>query len=187
MYIKIKLTKQTSAEVTTTYLVRYPVDLKGLENAIENCYLELATQYQPVRADNFIALGANQFPSIAPDTQLSISLIQEKKDKKCKSYDAQLVCCKAINVGKDFNNGNTSIVSNQWRQVFDLDDEQHISVPDGTLYVATDKKGKCVIATKKDAPETYIAYSMLFSFVLEERTYYFMLDPVVRVTSSGNG
>jgi hypothetical protein len=192
MYINIKLKEKTSSGSTIRF-VNFPVDVGALKAATLSAYLESGTQYDPIRSDNYISLGNNQFPSISPNTTLIVSL-STKEIESCKEDEkrnmpenGRLVCCMVKNVGKAFNNNLMEIVSNSWGNIFEMDSGNLISAPDGTLYISTDKKGECKIQTKNKASDSYLSYSILFSFIFEDRNYYFILDPVIRITSSGNG
>lgn len=185
MYIEIKA-KGNVATVQEFTPIHFPIDLKDLETTVEECYVNLATQYQPIRIDNFVSLGEHKFPTISPSTTLCVKLVMEDGENEGKSIAAKLVCCKVKNVGKTFNNGYTEILENQWDQIFDTDCKRLITTPDGFLYVIPDEEGTCIISTLEKPGDAYIAYSILFSFVLKERTYYFVLDPVVRVSSGHN-
>lgn len=194
MYIKIKLKEKTSSGATIRF-VNFPVDVDALKAANQSTYLEPGTQYAPIHADNYISLGNNQFPSILSNTKLVVSLTT-KEDEDCEDDDkyipenGRLVCCTVKNVGKAFNNSKLQILDNNWSDIFEMDSENLIEAPDGTLYIATNKKGECTIKTQKEVLDSYLSYSILFSLVFGERNYYFILDPIVRVNSgagSGNG
>lgn len=185
MYIEVKAEGSAVTEQEFNP-IHFPIDLKDLEATVEECYVNLATQYQPIRIDNFVSLGKHKFPTISSNTELSVKLVTEDKDKECKSSAARLVCCKVKNVGKVFNNGYTEILDHQWDQIFDTDRKRLLATPDGFLYVIPDQEGTCAISTLDKPEDAYIAYSMLFSFVLKKRTYFFVLDPVVRVSSGHN-
>jgi hypothetical protein len=190
MYIKIKLKEKDTSGTTIRY-VNFPIDLDALEAATLSTYLEPGTQYAPIRADNYISLGNNQFPSILSNTKLVVSLTT-KEGEDCEDDDknipenGRLVCCKIKNVGKAFNNSKLQILNNNWANIFEVDSENLIEAPDGTLYIATNKKGECTIQTQKEVHDSYLSYSILFSLIFEERNYYFILDPVVSIRSDGS-
>lgn len=82
MYIRIKLKEKTSSGVTINYTY-FPIDVESLEAATLKTYLEPGTQYAPIRADNYISLGKNQFPSILSNTKLVVSLTT-KEGEDCE-------------------------------------------------------------------------------------------------------
>lgn len=191
MYIRIKLKEKTSSGVTINYTY-FPIDVESLEAATLKTYLEPGTQYAPIRADNYISLGKNQFPSILSNTKLVVSLTTKEgedceEDEKYTPENGRLVCCMAKNVGKGFNNNKMEILDNNWSSIFEMDSENMIAAPDGTLYIATNKKGGCIIHTQKEVPDSYLSYSILFSLIFRERSYYFVLDPVVQISSNRGG
>lgn len=191
MYIKIKLKEKTPSGATI-YFTYFPIDIDALKSATLKTYLEPGTQYAPIRADNYISLGKNQFPSILSNTKLVVSLTTKERedceeDEKYTPENGKLVCCMAKNVGKGFNNNKMEILDNNWSNIFEMDSENLIAAPDGTLYIAPNKKGTCIIHTQKEVPDSYLSYSILFSLIFGERSYYFVLDPVVQIRSRGNG
>ena len=101
MHFEITL-KENESSNTNDSIVTFPINLKELVWATQETYSNLGTPYAPIRADNFISLTGNEFPSIPPDTHLEIKLISE--DEAEKHYASNLVCCLAKNVGKKFNN-----------------------------------------------------------------------------------
>lgn len=190
MYIKIKLKEKTSSGAAIQF-VNFPIDVDALEATTLSTYLEPGTQYAPIRADNYISLVNNQFPSILSNTKLVVSLTT-KESEDCEDCEEEenytpengrLVCCKVKNVGKIFNDGKLQILNNNWTSIFEMDSENLIEAPDGSLYIASNKKGECTIQTQKEVPESYLSYSILFSLIFGERNYYFMLDPIVKVNS----
>ena len=189
MYIKIELKEKGTPAV----LVEFPITLKDLENAVQACYLNLGTMYKPIAVDNFVTLGGNEFPTIIPNTKLSIGIKTDKGDKECRAMDPQLLCCKVKNVGKSFNDGLTEIHENHWKNIFDCKGKHIFAAPDGTLYISPDKDNVCHIATQKKVFDAYVSYSILFSLLIEykeghQRRYYFLLDPLVQVSSGvGSG
>lgn len=149
--------------------------------------MRLGTQYEPIRADNFISLNGQQFPSIGPDTKISVSLSEKENDDqgdKPVPYMGQLVCCTIKNVGQAYNNNSMQLLADQWKFIFKLD-EHILCAPNGTLYVSPNDKKKCVLQTLPELTDAYLSYSMLFTFTFNERNYYFNLDPLVGVRSRG--
>ncbi len=183
MFIKINVKTKTK-----NYRRKFPVNLKDLEEAIKASYLGLGTPYQPIAVDNFISLGDSQFPAIPAKAKITAKLCPKNKDDcQYKLSAPQLVCCKVKNVGRVFNNTDR-IAKNYWKVIFHCDSKHIFGAPEGTLFIAPNKKGKCSISTTKKFPETVVAYSIMFSLIIEhksnyKRRYYFILDPVVKVSS----
>lgn len=185
MFIKVNLTTKKN------YPRKFPINLKDLEEAVRTCYLGLGTPYQPIAVDNFISLGEDQFPDIPPKAKVSIKLCPEnEEDCQYKLSDPKLVCCKVKNVDRKFNDKDR-IAKGYWKKIFKCDSKHIFSAPEGTLFISPNKKGKCSISTKRKPAKTTLAYSIIFSLVIEHsdkyrRRYYFIFDPVVKV-SSGRG
>ena len=136
-----------------------------------------------------MSLGDNQFPEIPAKAKITIKLCPENDDdSQYKLSDPKLVCCKLKNVGRAFND-NDIIAKDYWKTIFDCDSKYILSAPEGTLYIAPDKKSRCCITTKNKFPDTFVAYSILFSLIIVhkdgyKRRYYLILDPVVRIRST---
>lgn len=182
MFIKIRL------KTTETYYRKFPINLKDLEEAITECYLGLGTPYKPIPIDNFVDLSGNQFPEIPANAKITIKLQSEESDSQFKVNDPQLLCCKAVNVGRAFNNSN-DIPKDFWKKVFKCRSKYIYGAPDGTLYISANKNNNCSISTKKKMPNTFVAYSIIFSICIDhkdgyKRRYYFILDPVLKISST---
>ncbi|WP_190809543.1 hypothetical protein [Flagellimonas sp. S3867] len=185
MYIKIKLkpTKIYSKPII------FPILLPALQEAMTECYLGIGTPYEPIAIDNFVTIGNYVFPVLEPDSHITISLEPNSDDDKGMLKDPKLVCCMVKNVGKAFTDKNCKL-QGYWDDIFDYKKEWVQNTPDGTLYIAPDKKKKCKISTKDVQLDDNVSYSIMFSMVLKEkknkqRRYYFVLDPLVKISSGG--
>ncbi len=185
MFIKIDL------KTTQNYQRKFPVDIKDLKQAIRACYLGLGTPYAPIKVDNFVNLDGNQFPEIPQKAKISIKLYPENEDDcEYKLSKPKLVCCKVKNVGRKFNDKDL-IAKKHWKKVFKINTKHIFYAPEGTLYISPNKKGRCSISTRKKIPNIVVAYSIMFSLIIKhkdgfQRRYYFILDPVVRISSNRN-
>ena len=183
MFIKINLTTKKN------YSRKFPINLKDLEEAVKTCYLGLGTPYQPILVDNFVSLGDSQFPAIPAKAKISIKLCPEDEgDCQYKLSDPKLVCCKVKNVDRKFNDKDR-IAKKYWKKIFNCDSKLIFNAPEGTLFISPNKKGKCSISTRKKFPDTIVAYSIMFSLIIEHkdgyrRRYYFILDPLVDIRST---
>lgn len=183
MFIKIDV------KTSQNYLQKFPVNVNDLKAAVKTCYLGLGTPYQPIRVDNFVNIEGSQFPIIPSKAKVTIKLCTENKDDcEYKLSDPKLVCCKVKNVGRKFNDKDR-IAKGYWKTVFNCDSKYIFSAPEGTLFISPNKKGKCSISTRKKFSETIVAYSIMFSLIIEHkdgyrRRYYFILDPVVEIRST---
>ncbi len=184
MYIKIDL----SAFGDPIPSIKFPITLKDVEIAIQECYLDLGTPYKPISIDNFVSLGNYEFPAIQANTKISISLVLEDHVEYYKARELSLLCCKAKNVGRSFNSLKIA-PQDTWKKVFDCNHPNVHVAPDGTLYVSPDEQGVCSIATQKEVPNVFISYSIIFSFIVEHKNgykhrCYFILDPLLQVSSN---
>ncbi|WP_375324085.1 hypothetical protein [Flagellimonas sp. GZD32] len=185
MFIKIDL------KPTKTYPkpITFPVVLEALEQAMADCYLGIGTPYEPIAIDNFVTIGGYVFPALEPNTRIAITLEPDITDHKNILSAPELVCCFVKNVGKSFTDKDCKL-NGYWKHIFDYDDEWVQNAPDGTLYIAPNNKGECKIATRDKKLDENVSYSIMFSMVMtnaenRERRYYFVLDPLVKISSGG--
>jgi hypothetical protein len=167
----------------------YTIKVSDLKTALKESYLGLGTPYSPIPIDNFVELGNNEFPTIYSNSKIHIWLDPNEPKPLTKDLELTLVCCKVINVGKHHIDGLDGTPDSKWNEMFVCKGKRIVNTPDGTLYVASNPKGICKIKTRKKAVDATIAYSIIFSTKTKnksDRSYYFTLDPVVRV-SSGEG
>ncbi|MDO5978361.1 hypothetical protein [Flavivirga spongiicola] len=183
MFIKIDIKTQKNSPN------KFLVNLKDLDAAVKACYLGLGTPYQPIPVDNFVDLDGNLFPGIPAKSKITIKLHSENSnDYLYKLSDPKLVCCKVKNVGRKFNDKNL-VAINYWKKVFKCKSKNIFRAPEGTLFISPNREGKCIISTRKKVPNTFVEYSIMFSLIIEhkdgfKRRYYFILDPVVRISSN---
>ncbi|MEZ4811862.1 MAG: hypothetical protein R2819_16010 [Allomuricauda sp.] len=180
MHIKIDIAREGEAPST----IKFGVSAKAIQETIRECFVGIGTPYEPIRIDNFVDLRGFEFPVIQGSTLITISLESETKPKK----KPQLLCCRVINVGRDFNEKG-DFPENHWEAIFKGNESNIFGAPDGTLFISTNKKNKCKISTLKKVPDVFVAYSIIFSLDIKlrkgyKRRYYFILDPVVRISSN---
>lgn len=185
MYIKIGLkpTKIYSKPIL------FPILLPALQEAMTDCYLGIGTPYEPIAIDNFVTIGDYVFPVLEPNSHITISLVSERGDDNGILKDASLECCMVKNVGKDFTDKDCKL-QGYWKKIFSYDKKLVQNTPDGTLYIAPDRKKKCRISTKDVELDDNVSYSILFSMVMKvnkkrQRRFYFVLDPLVKISSGG--
>ncbi len=166
-------------------IVKFPINTNGLVTAIKTSYLNLGTSYDPIRADNFINLDNYEFPSIDKNTKISISLENENIEERFNFIIGKLICSKIKNVGKEFNN-LINPPKKYWSKIFNINSAHIYATPDNFLYVSPDNNGICTIATKKNAIDSYVSYSIIFSIALDngKRPYYYILDPIIKVSAT---
>jgi len=185
MHIKIRL-KQEGPLVLLP--VKFKIQLAELMNALEHCYMELGTPYNPIRIDNFVTIGRDAFSFIDTKTRITVSLEPSEDDDLSNIIDYRLVCCKIKNVDKNFINED-NLLTNHWRRIFKYKKEFVYGAPDGTLYISPNQNEKCVISTRNTLHDTNVSYSILLSLKVKfknekPRRFYLILDPLVKVSST---
>lgn len=184
MQINIKISERGNDNNSTAAF--YIIKISDLEKALDETYLGLGTPYSPIPIDNFVELGNNEFPTIHSNSKIHIWLGPDEPEHHTKDMELHLVCCKVINVGKHHIEGLDEIPDSKWNKMFVCKGKRIVNAPDGTLYVASNANGVCKIKTRKTVVDATIAYSIIFSTKAKtdrDRSYYFTLDPVVRVNS----
>jgi hypothetical protein len=168
---------------------RFKINIKALKEALDGSYMGLGTPYYPIQVDNFIDLKNQEYATIAPNTDITAHLDFKGGNKEIIAM--QLVCCKVINIDREHNDGLKGTPGNPWDTIFKLkNNKETYPAPDGTLYIAPNDDGDCCIATRKKIPDAILAYSIVFSATVAldndncEKSYYFVLDPVVRISSN---
>ena len=180
MYIKIDIAKK--GETPTP--IKFQISTKAIKETIRKCFVGIGTPYHPIRVDNFVDLNGFEFPVIQGNTQIAISLESKKKS----GMDHQLLCCRVINVGREYNE-KCDFPESHWETIFKANESNLFGAPDGTLFISPNKKDQCKISTRKKVHDVYVAYSIIFSLDIKlrkgyKRRYYFILDPVVRISSN---
>ncbi len=173
---------------------KFTIKIKELIEALDSSYMGLGTPYEPIAVDNFINLENQEYATIHPNTQITARMVWSDSNHIIKNM--QLVCCKVTNIDREHNDGLKGSPGNPWSAFFELKGKAGKRIktiypaPDGTLYVAPDANGKCRVSTCKKIPNAILAYSMIFSVTLTldndncEKSYYFILDPVIKVSSN---
>lgn len=185
MHINIELEQNGNSLGPITFKIL----LNELHNALEDCYMDLGTPYNPIGIDNFVTVGENAFSALDKKTKVSISLETDEDDDLSRIKDHKLVCCKVTNVGKKFVKED-GLLSEHWKRIFKPNKHMY-AAPDGTLYISPNKDKECVGVTKKTCEETNVSYSILISLKVKlkkekPRRFYLLLDPLVKI-SSGAG
>lgn len=192
MYINIEIEKkrQEGAFQELSRSPRFNIEMTELLDALENCYTQLGTPYDPIKIDNFVSVGKDAFSLIDTETKVSVSLATDSAvDYSHIIKDYKLVCCKIKIVDKHFINLGKIADSKFWRKIFEYSEGIMCSAPDGTLYISADKDNKCVVSTMKSEKEYNVSYSILLSLKvkfkkLRPRRFYLILDPLVKISSN---
>lgn len=84
------------------------------------------------------------------------------------------------------------MTKSDWKKYFEIEDSDatKIVTPDGSLFsTSTSNNGvqSFDIVSKKDSitvnEDIYISYTIVLSFLIETKTYFFKIDPLVRISS----
>ncbi|WP_025743196.1 hypothetical protein [Aquimarina pacifica] len=167
------------------------VNLEDIKNAVQSSYLGLGTPYSPIVIDDFVNFMDNKLPVLLSKTQIKIELELDKSENNDKNFNPNLICLKAINVGRKFNDRKI-IEIDFWQEVFNFEIGNLYAAPDSTLYISPTKKNETIMATNNKLPNLYVAYSILFSMKIRinedhgysDRTYYFTIDPLLHISSN---
>lgn len=169
--------------------ISFDIQAKRLKDAIQNCELGAGTLADPITADGFVTINDHELDTFHAGETIKLKL---KNSKKHPNF--RLVCCKLGNVGKQFNSGGMTPL-NPWAGIFIVAKQKDVlQLPDNSLCLIP-KKNTCKISIPKggndgDTLLNYISYSIIFSYTLPDatndllNTCFFVLDPIIRVSSN---
>ena len=169
--------------------ISFRVQVERLIDALKSCDLGIGTLSDPIQIDGFVSTNHHELDTFYPGETIKMRF---KIGKKHPEF--QMVCCKLINIGKNFNEGGM-IVLNPWDGIFEYKGQKNIiTLPDSSLCVIPEGN-VCSITipdSKNDLPEkfNYISYSIIFSITLklEEqealKSFFLVMDPVIKVSSN---
>ncbi len=165
--------------------ISFSVQFRRLGEAIATCNLGIGNVFAPIVIDGFVTINDYDL-----DTFYGGETIRMEFDSKTVPRDFQVVCCKINNVGKEYNSGSLSVL-NPWDNIF-VKNEQTLYLPDGSLCIMPEKN-VCEITVMEGVPSypdkfNYISYSIIFSLNYLEndelRKYYFIIDPLLKISSN---
>ncbi|WP_298512225.1 hypothetical protein [uncultured Kordia sp.] len=182
-----------------TEKISFTVQTKLLLEAINNTDIGLGTSANPILIDGFVSINdANLYEFFSGET---IAFQLESDYGKEKEFDLlplELVGCHIHNVGQDFNRRFVSL-PNPWENIFDTAPKSIIKLPDGSLSIEPIDK-ICAITVAKGLDDkvldTYVSYRVVLKSTTTVknaegreilRTFYFVIDPLIKITSGRKG
>lgn len=172
-----------------TKKISFDIQDKRLKETLENCELGAGTLSNPITADGFVTINDHELDTFYAGETIKLKIKRRKKDPNIR-----LVCCKLGNIGKQFNEGAMTPL-NPWAGIFEVVGKNILQLPDSSICLIPDNTNSCSISIpqeRKGTPEqlNYLSYSIIFSYTLQKKgdkelsTYFFVLDPVIKVSSS---
>ncbi len=157
-----------------------------LLEAFRNCYLGLGTTFYPISLNSFIDFSHTHFEMIYPGQEVNITfkMIKDTNKEVHNITNFRILNSTFTNVGKEFIEGIPAL--NPWESLIVTNDNQIIS-PDGTLQIKPVDNTVSFAIWKDLSTETpthYISYSILFEAEIDNHFYYFIIDPLIRVSST---
>lgn len=155
-------------------------DINGIIEAINNTDTGEGTHLKPITIDFFVKNNLKGFFDIKFGTNFSINI-----NFKNIEHNPNFYYLKLRNVCKTQNN----IMSlESWKRFFSFNNNM-IVAPDGSLFITPHKEGNdeiFIVDTKcfKDTDEVlYLSYSIVLSFEINKKEYFFSIDPLVKISS----
>lgn len=174
--------------------ISFNVQVTRLHEAITKADIGLGTSSYPIVINNFVTINDPNLYSFYPGETISITLIDDIINPEDSRLDLELVSCRLLNIGQEFNNSKSTL-ANPWSGVFNLDTNKIVIAPDGSLSI-TPENNACSITVSEDPNEssktTFVSYSILLKSKVSLSTntvkvFYFLIDPLIKVTSGGRG
>ncbi|WP_394750817.1 hypothetical protein [Spongiimicrobium salis] len=170
--------------------ITFLIHEQRLYEALLNCDLGVGTSSFPITIDGFVTINDPELYEFLPGETITMKFAEQQPNPV---LDFQVVGCKLNNVGQDFN--KAAIVQlDPWKGIF-VEDTVHIKyLPDGSLFITPVADSCSISIPREEEPyaatrESYICYSIIFSAVVSQnkltRTYYFQIDPLIKITSGG--
>lgn len=159
-------------------------DFDSLVEAIKNTDIGEGSHISPISLDIFVKNDLKSFYKITDGEGFSVSLSPELEE-----LDPQLCYLKFRNLNK---NQKTIMTKSDWKKYFEIEDSDatKIVTPDGSLFSTPNSNNGVQsfdIVSKKDSitvnEDIYISYTIVLSFLIETKTYFFKIDPLVRISS----
>lgn len=179
--------------------ISFSVQTERLLDTLTNCDLGLGTSSFPIPIDSFVTINDPDLYVFHSGEKIIMKFITDTQNE---ALDFQMVGCKINNIGQDFNKETASTIF-PWEGIFITDVPNIIILPDSSLYISP-INNECIIQVSnnnsyliEEQTTTYINYSIIFSAqiqiptpvgspnIIPLRDYYFVIDPLIKVTSGG--
>lgn len=184
---------------TVTKKISFTVQTKLLLEAINNTDIGLGTSSNPIIIDSFVSINDADLFEFFSDEMIAFQLVSDyEKESDTNSLVLELVGCHIHNVGQDFNKRFVTL-PNPWKNIFDITPDTILELPNGSLSVKP-VKDVCSIKVARGLDDqilnTYVSYEVILKSTITMkdvsekeilRTFYFVIDPLIKVTSGGSG
>ncbi len=185
----------TSSSYPDTNKISFAVQVERLYEAITKTDIALGTSAKPIPIDTFVTINDPNLYEFKSGETIAFQLV-EADGLAPKKMELELVACRMHNVGQDFN-ARFVTLPNPWEHVFDTSPENILELPDGSLTIKP-IDDVCAITVIKgsraDALTSFLSYEVVFKSTINVttpsgesklRTFYFVIDPLIKVTSGG--
>ncbi|AXG69867.1 hypothetical protein KORDIASMS9_02095 [Kordia sp. SMS9] len=182
-----------TSSTNTTKKISFTVQTKLLLEAIKYTDIALGTSAKPIPIDSFVSINDSELHEFLSGETIAFQLAPNNDSE---DLELELVACNIHNVGQDFNNKFVT-VPHPWKNILDVDKESILELPDGSLSIKPEN-GICSIEVSKGLDdkklEAYLSYKVIFKTTISIknrsgkemlRTFYFVIDPLIKVTSGG--
>ncbi len=193
MIIKSSLASSTYADNK----ISFTVQVERLHEAITKTDIALGTSAKPIPIDTFVTINDANLYEFKSGETISFQLVKTE-DSVGEKMQLELVACRIQNVGQDFN-ARFVTLPNPWKNIFDTSPENILELPDGSLSIKP-IDDVCAITVIKDAGTELLTSFLSYKVILKStinianpsgesklRTFYFIIDPLIKVTSGGKG
>ena len=164
--------------------IKFEFDFECLKEAIDNTDIGEGSYLNPIQLDPFVINDLKNFFEIEEGSGFMVYM-----DFKDTNYQPKCHFLKLQNRNK---NQDHIMTKEDWEKCFDIKDDPNVAyVPDGSLFLmptSNDGLQGFEILTKESDPSTtakntYISYTIVLSLSIDDHTYFFRIDPFVRLTS----
>ncbi|WP_299223912.1 hypothetical protein [uncultured Psychroserpens sp.] len=163
-------------------------DIDSLREAIKNTDIGEGSYLNPIPLDAFVVNDIKSFFNIEEGNGFGVFMNFQDVEFQPKCHYLKL---------QNRNKYQEHIMTlDDWKKYFHVEGHSKIiCAPDGSLFLKPQidngvqsfeilsKEGN-TSATNKN---TYISYTVVLSFFIEDKTYYFKIDPLVKISSKHGG
>lgn len=159
-------------------------DCESLIEALNHTDIGQGSSVNPIPLDVFVKNNLNSFLYIHEGEDFGLSFNFESNSLK-----PEFCFLKFRNITK---NQNDFMSLQDWQNYFEIDanNKNIVVAPDGSLYIKpTITNGEQKVEIKSKQPsisnfeDIYLAYTVVLSFYINNKKYFFKIDPLVRISS----
>ncbi|MBC8753405.1 hypothetical protein H2O64_01900 [Kordia sp. YSTF-M3] len=187
----------TSTSYPNNSKISFAVQVERLHEAITKTDIALGTSAKPIPIDTFVTINDANLYEFKSGETIAFQLVKPDGSVPEK-MELELVACRIHNVGQDFNASSVTILD-PWKKVFDTSPENILELPDSSLSIKP-IDDICAITVAKgagtDILTSFLSYEVIFKSTIDItepsgesklRTFYFVIDPLIKITSGGRG